>query len=135
MCQIHQQIFAISTEGDIYPCHMNNGISHLSLGNIDSKNIYNAPDDFYIKNPLLKIIDDKNKLCGDCWAKYICGGCSMRWFYDSTLDKYNTTPNNNLCKESKSLIEKYILLVSNIRRNPESWNNLLIYLKINLCSK
>ena len=39
MCGIVKETFAISTNGDIYPCHINNGEKNSFLGNIVNSSI------------------------------------------------------------------------------------------------
>lgn len=131
MCLIYQDIFAISINGEIFPCHMNTGEPHLSLGNIASTNIFNTPDKFKEKFPLLFNIHEKSKICEDCWAQNLCGGCTMRWFYDEESKIYSTHPKKELCQINRKHIEKILLLISNIRQDSERWSIFLSYIEQN----
>lgn len=124
-CQIVNEMFAVSAVGDIYACHMDNGIAEAKLGSIFGKNIFNSPKDYYDKHPLIPLLTDKEKLCGDCWAKNICAGCTRKWFFNSEDSRYYPTPNEDLCIRNQRHIDEIILLIAKIRKNPLLWNELL----------
>jgi uncharacterized protein len=130
MCMIGTTIVAISTDGEIYPCHINYGKKHLSLGNITSDNIFNSPDKYLSKFPYLKSISKNNKSCDDCWANSICGGCAMRWFYNGETDEYNTLPSNSLCEANKKHIENILLEIIRLRKDKIKWTELLGQIKL-----
>lgn len=125
MCLVGNNIVAISTDGKIYPCHMNYGKEHLSLGNITSDNIFNSPDKYLSKFPYLKSLLKIDKPCIDCWAKPICGGCAMRWFYNGKADEYNSLPDRLLCETNKKHIEAILLLIIRLRKDKPKWTELL----------
>jgi len=125
MCPVGNNIVAISTDGEIYPCHMNNGRKHLSLGNISSENIFNNTDKYLSNFPYLKSISKVNEPCVNCWANPICGGCSMRWFYNEKMRKYNILPNNSLCESNKKHIENILLQIIRLRKDKTKWTKLL----------
>ena len=127
MCQIYSEIVAISTEGNIYPCHMNTGKTHLCLGNISEKNIFNSTNEYKSEHPLLFNINDREAICKGCWAQNICGGCTMKWFYDESLDNYTMEPNESLCLSSKKHLESVLLLIAHIRKNPKKWEPFMEY--------
>ena len=127
MCQIYSEIVAVSTKGEIYPCHMNTGKTHLCLGNISEKNIFNSPNEYKAEHPLLFNINDREAICKDCWAQNICGGCTMKWFYDENLDNYTMQPNESLCLSSKKHLESVLLLIAHIRKNPKKWESFMEY--------
>jgi len=129
MCPIGSDIVAISTDGEIYPCHMNNGIKHLSLGNIFGKHIFNAQKKFLSKFPYLKSISQTGKPCVDCWANPICGGCPIYWFYDKENEHYNTFPKNSLCESNKKQLEEMLLLVIRLKKDKTKWAELLKRIK------
>jgi len=123
MCQLARNICAISTTGDIYPCHINTGEPHLSLGNISQDNIFNNPNMYTENFPLYSKIHKKNIICKDCWARNICGGCSIKWFYDENTKNYLPHPKPDMCKSSKKHIERILLLIAQIRKNPKTWSS------------
>ena len=131
MCQIYKQIAAVSIEGDIYPCHMNTGKTHLSLGNISEKNIFNSPDEYKAESPLLFNINNRKVICNDCWAQNICGGCTVKWFYDESADNYKMQPNKSLCVSNKKHLEDTLLLIAHIRKNPKKWEFFMQHLNKN----
>lgn len=122
-CQIVREIVSISVNGDIYPCHMDNGLKEHCLGNITGENIFNNGCFDYIQNlQLLEIIDNKKRLCGDCWAINICAGCTRKWFYkDGT---YQLQPSKELCISNKKHLEKILRIIVDIRKNKQLWEQL-----------
>jgi uncharacterized protein len=124
MCPVGRNIVAISTVGDIYPCHINNGIKHLSLGNISGDNIFNNFDHYYSRFPYLNGILKLNEPCTSCWAQAICGGCAMKWFFDYNANEYMPTPNPQLCISNKDQIEKILLRIAEIKSDEKEWANL-----------
>jgi uncharacterized protein len=124
MCPVGRNIVAISTIGDIYPCHMNNGLKHLSLGSISGDNIFNNPHYYYSKFPYLNSVLKFNEPCISCWAQAICGGCAMKWFFDDNINEYKTIPNSQLCVSNQKHIEKILLRIAEIKSDEKEWANM-----------
>ncbi len=123
MCPVPKKNFAVASDGEIYPCHMNNGEYHNSLGNVGGINIFNTPvilekhvSCFHLKN---------NIKCIECWANNICGGCSLKWFYDEKTQLYKEVPNEELCKSIRIHLEHLLLLIIHIRKSPRLWKAFL----------
>ncbi len=131
MCQIYKEIFAISTHGDIYPCHMDTGIEDLKLGNIQGVNIFNNPDKYKERFPLLFNINNKEKLCSGCWVQNICAGCTRKWFFINEENNYAMQPNRDLCESNKKHIERILLLIAHIRRTPQKWEEFINFMDEN----
>ena len=129
MCPIGNDIVAISTDGEIYPCHLNNGIKHLSLGNMSSENIFSSRDNFLSKFPYLKSISQTEKPCVDCWANPICGGCPIYWFYDKENEHYSSLPKSSLCESNKKQLEEMLLLIIRLKKDNAKWTELLEQIK------
>lgn len=70
-CGAGSEYFAITPEGDVYPCHQFVGNEEFKLGNvIDGLEKVPFRKDFFDCNVLSK------QACKECWAKYYCsGGC------------------------------------------------------------
>jgi uncharacterized protein len=129
MCPIGNNIVAISTDGEIYPCHMNCGKKHLSLGNIVGDNVFNSQDKYLLPFPYLKKISKIDDPCIDCWANPVCGGCVIRWFYNDKTNEYNSLPDKSLCEANKKHIENILLLIVRLRKDKAKWAGLLEGLK------
>lgn len=125
ICQVFRKIFAVSTIGDIYACHMDNGNKHARLGDIFSENIFNTPKMYLAKHPLFSNLTNKDKLCGNFWAKNICAGCTRKWFFDEKEGKYSSTPHTDLCSINKEHLDKIILMITKIRKDNNLWNSML----------
>jgi uncharacterized protein len=129
MCLIGRNIVAISTEGELYPCHMNTGVKHLSLGHISGENIFNSLNKFSSNFPYLKSISQTEKPCVDCWANPVCGGCAMYWFYDKDNACYNQFPKQSFCESNKKQIENILLLIARLKKDKTKWAELLERIK------
>lgn len=127
MCPIAKKIFAINTDGIIYSCHLLNGIEKCSLGSIFEENIFNNPSNY---SPFYSIQHLKdNKDCRNCWAQKLCGGCTIKKFYDKKTNTFNMLPNKEFCKKAEKLLEQIILLITHIRKDRKLWTALLEYEK------
>ncbi|MBF1462468.1 radical SAM/SPASM domain-containing protein [Prevotella pallens] len=129
MCPIGSDIFSISVDGDIYPCHMNTGEPKSFLGNISSKNIFNHPQEFSIHHHYTINSLKDNQECKSCWARYLCGGCSRLWFYSETEKHFNTIPFKDACEANKKHLEKAILEIVELKQNDMAWKTLVSSLK------
>lgn len=123
MCPITKYIFAVSVDGELYPCHMNNGERQNSLGNINSKNIFNDP--LFLHSHASKFTLKDNEKCIKCWANNLCGGCSIKWFYDERNKLFKEFPNNELCCSVQTHLENILIMIVHIRKMPEIWKVLL----------
>lgn len=120
-CQILRSIFAISTSGDIYPCHMNVGDGMKPV-----TSIWSPKDNLFhiIKSSKLYSLKN-NKVCHTCWAKNICGGCARLSFYDPEKKEYSHTPIESKCSDFKRIVESVLLKICEVRKNSELWKDLL----------
>jgi uncharacterized protein len=129
MCPVGNNIVAISTNGEIYPCHMNNGLKHLNLGTINSDNVFSNREKYLLNFPYLKSISKECEPCLNCWAQVICGGCSIRWFYDKETNTFNSKPNSDLCHSNKKHLEKILLMIVNLKKDKTKWKDFLEFAK------
>ena len=97
-CGAGFEYFAVSPEGDLYPCHQFVGLPQFKAGNIREG----------IQNPhLVEAFRNTNVLtkpaCKNCWAKFFCsGGCHAdSYFTNSDL----ATPNEITCIMQRKRIE------------------------------
>ncbi len=125
ICPVVIEIFSVSVNGNIYPCHMLTGERKHSLGNIKSENIFNATHLYERFN--VNISCKENYECKFCWAKNLCGGCTIQRFYDDKEKVFRDKPNYEFCQITKLHLEKILLLIAQIRKDPETWQNLLKY--------
>lgn len=122
-CQILRSTFAVSIEGDIYPCHMNVGDGMQPVTSIwqpimDFCDVINHDATYKLKD---------NSVCNVCWAKNICGGCARTSFYNAEMHKYSNTPNKSQCDYFRDIVGKSLLKICEVRKNPELWNTLLAH--------
>lgn len=122
MCGIAHTIFAVATNGDIYPCHINTGEPSNRLGNISGTHIFNSPQ---MRQARFPVNVEHNETCKSCWANKICGGCSRTWFYDEEKKKYLPSPKSELCQKNKQHLENILLLMAAIRSDAALWKELV----------
>lgn len=123
LCSKDLKKFSINTLGDIYSCHILNGMSTNCLGNIRGKNIFN---DSQIHDVFSWKVDLKdNEQCNSCWCKNLCGGCPFPLFYDNQQKDFVKTPNVMICDKKKSEIEDILIFIAKCRKNPDIWKTIL----------
>lgn len=120
-CDIVKSNFAISSDGDIFPCHMNVGDGMLPLSSIwgngqEIVNLLNENDTYNLK---------ANPICKSCWAANFCGGCSRSWFYNENEQQYSCNPNAERCIMFKKIATFALLKICKIRQNGNQWQKLL----------
>lgn len=97
-CGAGFEYFAVSPEGDLYPCHQFVGLPQFKAGDIWKG----------IQNPrLVEIFKNINVLtkeaCKNCWAKFFCSGGCHADSYFSNNDP--ATPNETTCIMQRKRIE------------------------------
>jgi uncharacterized protein len=98
-CGAAKSFMAVSTTGNLYPCHRFVGRADWIIGNIEG--IWN---DRYADNFTISGI--ASKTCETCWARYLCGGGCM---YDNFVFSGNLfQPDPRNCAEIKHRIEMAI---------------------------
>ncbi|MGB9840359.1 thioether cross-link-forming SCIFF peptide maturase [Thermovenabulum sp.] len=97
-CGAGREYFAVSPEGDIYPCHQFVGLEEFKMGNVSRGDLdENIRDKF--KNTHIFSKED----CINCWAKFFCsGGCSA---YNYKKNKDLNIPDKIFCRMQKKRIE------------------------------
>lgn len=100
-CGVGKTMAAITTAGDIYPCHRFVGQEDMKLGNIDSYQ-WSGINDYH------RAFVDNLPECKRCWARYACGGGC---FYESKASRGDIhLPDRSFCQETKALMEMAIPL-------------------------
>ena len=102
-CGAGTEYFAVTPEGDLYPCHQFVGESEFKVGNINSGlESYNISNKFADANIFTK--DE----CRNCWAKLYCsGGCHANSYY-SNGDILK--PEETVCEMQRKRIECAIMI-------------------------
>jgi len=100
-CSVGKTMAAITTAGDIYPCHRFAGQEDMKLGNIDSYQ-WSGLNDYH------RAVVDNLPECKRCWARYACGGGC---YYESKASRGDIhLPDRSFCQETKALLEMAISL-------------------------
>lgn len=100
-CGVGRGMAAITTSGDIYPCHRFAGQEDMKLGHIDSYQV-DGINDYH------RAIVDNLPECQRCWARHACGGGC---FYESKAARGDIhLPDPSHCQATKALMEMAIPL-------------------------
>ncbi len=122
MCPVGKDIAAISTDGEILPCHVLLNETKFSLGSIYSDNIFINKEKYYNKYPFLKSSAKKAEPCISCWVKNLCGGCVLRWFYDFADSEFSDTPQPYLCEGSKEHFKLIVINLAKLQSEKQRFN-------------
>ena len=101
-CGAGHEYFAITPEGDIYPCHQFVGHEEYCMGNLE-QGTFNTD----IKKEFAGAHVYSKPTCRDCWAKFYCsGGCNANnYIYNGDIhDAYELS-----CKIMRKRLECAIL--------------------------
>lgn len=123
ICPIIKDIFAVSVDGDIYACHMLNGIIENNLGNIKTKHIFNTPSLYASCSTMLHL--KQNPICEKCWGEAFCSGCAVKKFYKKGQKCFVLEPKIELCKLFLEHLEHVLLMIATIRTKPGLWSALI----------
>lgn len=123
ICPVIKNIFAVGIDGNIYPCHMLNGVMKNCLGNIGGKNIFNTPALYESCSSMLHL--KQNKICTRCWGQNFCSGCAVKKFYKKETESFAIEPKTELCSLFLLHLEHILLMITTIRTNPDIWSALL----------
>lgn len=101
-CGVGRSMVAITTAGDIYPCHRFAGQADMKMGHIDSYR-FDRINDYH------RAAVDNLPQCRSCWVRYACsGGC----FYDNKAARGDVRlPDHAHCRETRALMEAAIVLL------------------------
>lgn len=132
MCPIAKNIISVSTDGNIYPCHMLNGIKNNTIGNIYTIGTNDNINHNKKNHCSVLMGNPKNNLaCKSCWVNPFCGGCTKLWFYNEYTKKFNKNPHKKTCDNYRKYISNTLLSIGKIRRDSTEWQKLISKIKNN----
>ena len=100
MCPLGRGMAAVSTTGELYPCHRFVGWDDYRMGNI-----FEAGMD---RSDYLRATYPEKKACTSCWARQAChGGCL---FDHRVRTGHRFTPSDHHCQMIRSLLETAVYL-------------------------
>ena len=106
LCNAGINSLSVSTEGDIYPCYVFNGIDEFKMGNVYDDNTFNNDEYISTKNRLLNNYKSKIDKCRNCFVRNICKVCyGYNYFRNSDI---NNTP-EYYCKMNKEMVENILI--------------------------
>lgn len=128
MCSAGREYFAITADGDVYPCHRLIGFEEFFMGNVHDEN-FPGENFSKIRHTFCSENVYSSKKCKTCWARFLCGGDCQADSYISTKDI--SCPTERRCVLIKTIIDKLLPDVANIFSDELKTNNLLNSLKVN----
>ncbi len=102
-CGSGNEYVAVTTEGDIYPCHQFAGIPEYLMGNINTGEF-----NLEMKNTFAQAHIYSKEDCRKCWAKFYCsGGCNANnYIYTGNI----LTAHKLSCEMQKKRLECAIMM-------------------------
>ena len=110
-CGVARTYAAVSTSGDVYPCHRFVGLKEYKIGNIYSNEL--SRDD-YLK-PLVFTVDK----CINCPVKYFCGGNCVNEHMSVTGSMFE--PSEDTCRIVKTLAEMAVYVSAELDESDIAW--------------
>lgn len=102
-CGAGTEYFAVTPEGDFYPCHQFVGDNGFKIGDLDSG--FNNED---LRKKFEKVNVFTKPECDKCWAKFYCsGGCPANAYYSNGEI---TLPEEKACEMQRKRIECAIMI-------------------------
>lgn len=118
-CGAGTEYFAVTPEGDLYPCHQFVGQSEFKMGTINTGIENNT-----LKNRFGEADIFSKEECRNCWAKLYCsGGCHANSYYSN---RDILKPDETVCEMQKKRIECAIMIeVCRILENEKFTDNII----------
>ena len=107
-CGAGRTYFALSQDGDFYPCHRFVGMNEYRMGNV-KEGLDNS-----MQRQFLNLTVDNRLVCSTCWARYLCGGGCWKHAVDKNGGL--EIPDHEItCKLIKHTIECAMAINSELR--------------------
>ena len=119
-CTLGRTSFHILANGEIYPCQLISGMEEYKISHIDSFN-----NSLFYNNDWIKKYDSHSQKCNSCWAKPLCKFCTAR----ELLESNQYLPGEKNCLKFQEDLSELIKKVTELRQDPERWNDFSIRLK------
>ncbi len=116
LCPAGTNTIAVDVTGNISACFMFTGMREFQLGRVQGRP--NADEYRARQAKLMHTLLAHPDLCGTCWADGVCGDCSAGQ-YITGMREQETYPYS--CQYDRLMIERVILGLARLQRNPETW--------------
>lgn len=116
---IHQ--YAVSTRGDLYPCHMFVGAEEMYMGNIFEDRVLEGERMRQVRERLLQASKSAGG-CSKCWSRNLCLGCVARCYHESGDPSFQKRAN---CGGIRASLETVLGELAKVSESPDRWANLL----------
>jgi uncharacterized protein len=119
LCPAGTNTIAVDVTGNISACFMFTGMHEFQMGRVQGRPQHNQFRERQAH--LLQTLLAHPALCTTCWADGVCGDCSASQFITGMREE-TTYPYN--CRYDRLLIERVLLGLARLQRNPETWAQL-----------
>lgn len=121
-CSVGHDGFAVTTEGDIYPCQIFIGQEQFLMGTVDDFDMENPSPRFQNAVKYMTYRDkDLNPICRECWVKAFCFSCPG----SNTFSSNNYQIPEAFCRTMRSWMENVLALLYEIKSDPVMWKKFL----------
>jgi uncharacterized protein len=119
LCPAGTNTIAVDVAGNISACFMFTGQREFQLGRVQGKA---QPEEYRARQRrLVQTLLAHPSLCNTCWADGVCGDCSAGQ-YITGMRAQESYPYS--CQYDRLLIERVILGLARLRRDPSAWSQL-----------
>lgn len=121
-CSAGREYFAVTADGDVYPCHGFVGMDEFKMGNVHDEDF---PGESY--NNISNIFNNLNvytyEECSSCWARFLCGGdcVAYSYIYNNDLSK----PTKRRCIMAKSFLDALLPEIAEIFQDKTKMQNIV----------
>ena len=116
---IHQ--YAVSTTGDLYPCHMFVGEKQLCMGNIFEEKAFESQGMKNVRRMLLNAAKSRGR-CSTCWARNLCMGCVARCWHEQGDISFSQRAD---CRRIRRSLEGLLGRLARVSESPQRLQNLI----------
>lgn len=121
-CSVGHDGFAVTTEGDIYPCQIFIGQEQFLMGTVDDFDMDNPSPRFQNAVKYMTYRDkDRNPICRECWVKAFCFSCPG----SDTFSSNGYQIPEQFCHTMRSWMENVLALLYEIKCDPVMWKKFL----------
>lgn len=126
-CDAGTKIFAISSDGSIWPCHFFVGIDDFLMGNVNQSDPFKSIKFQEVQNKISTNNEYGSKSCKKCWLRTVCTkGCpATKYRISGDIEKMPL----GFCDNSKFLTEKALMTLGEAKSNHDEWEKLITYIK------
>lgn len=118
ICPAGYESLAVTTNGNIYPCHILVDQNEFIMGNVRDPRWYDSSSAENVFRMLRSARKEENPYCNKCWARYICAGCLGGWQPGGSEKVFITEAR---CDLKRAIWENIISKVMALKDDKTAW--------------